>query len=192
MQNKGNIFNVNMEETRIDVTKQTDEQQALAVHYAQLVHRFNQSLPFSDEWWSLQREIFKDRIGEGSRVMSPITVVRPNAVSIGKCVVVMNGCLMMSAGTITIDDDARIAANVQLISNNHDPYNRNIITCRPVRICKGAWVGAGSTILPGVTVGKYAIVGAASVVTKDVPDYAVVVGNPAQVIKFLDKDRFTK
>ena len=181
-----------MEETRIDVTKQTDEQQALAVHYAQLVHRFNQSLPFSDEWWSLQREIFKDRIGEGSRVMSPITVVRPNAVSIGKCVVVMNGCLMMSAGTITIDDDARIAANVQLISNNHDPYNRNIITCRPVRICKGAWVGAGSTILPGVTVGKYAIVGAASVVTKDVPDYAVVVGNPAQVIKFLDKDRFTK
>jgi len=53
-------------------------------------------------------------------------------------------------------------------------------------------VGAGSTILPGVTVGKYAIVGAASVVTKDVPDYAVAVGNPARVIRYLDPSRFPK
>ena len=190
MQNEEIIFDNDMEEIRIDVTKQTLEQLALAARCARLVNRFNQSVPFSDEWWSLQREIFKGRIGEGSRVMSPVTVVRPNAVSIGKRVVVMNGCLMMSAGTITIEDDARIAANVQLISNNHDPYDRDIITCRPVHICKGAWVGAGSTVLPGVTVGKYAIVGAASVVTKDVPDYAVAVGNPARVIKHLDKDRF--
>lgn len=179
-----------MEEIRIDVTKQTKEELELAAHYAKLVHQFNHAEPFSKEWWSLQREIFKDRIGEGSRVMSPLTAVRPNEVTIGKNVVVMNGCLMMSAGTITIEDDVRIAANTQLISNNHDPYNRDVITCKPVHICKGAWVGAGSTILPGVTVGKYAIVGAASVVTKDVPDYAVAVGNPAKVIKYLDKEKF--
>ena len=179
-----------MVEIRIDVTKQTKEELELAAHYAKLVHQFNHAEPFSKEWWSLQREIFKDRIGEGSRVMSPLTAVRPNEVTIGKNVVVMNGCLMMSAGTITIEDDVRIAANTQLISNNHDPYNRDVITCKPVHICKGAWVGAGSTILPGVTVGKYAIVGAASVVTKDVPDYAVAVGNPAKVIKYLDKEKF--
>ena len=179
-----------MEEIRIDVTKQTKEELELAAHYAKLVHQFNHAEPFSEEWWSLQREIFKDKIGEGSRVMSPLTAVRPNQVTIGKNVVVMNGCLMMSAGTITIDDNVQIAANVQLISNNHDPYERNVITCKPVHICKGAWVGAGSTILPGVTVGKYAIVGAASVVTKDVPDYAVAVGNPAKVIKYLDKEKF--
>ena len=179
-----------MEEIRIDVTKQTKEELEQAAHYAKLVHQFNHAEPFSKEWWSLQREIFKDRIGEGSRVMSPLTAVRPNEVTIGKNVVVMNGCLMMSAGTITIEDDVRIAANTQLISNNHDPYNRDVITCKPVHICKGAWVGAGSTILPGVTVGKYAIVGAASVVTKDVPDYAVAVGNPAKVIKYLDKEKF--
>jgi acetyltransferase-like isoleucine patch superfamily enzyme len=179
-----------MEEIRIDVTKQTKEELELAAHYAKLVHQFNHAEPFSEEWWSLQREIFKGKIGEGSRVMSPLTAVRPNQVTIGKNVVVMNGCLMMSAGTITIDDDVQIAANVQLISNNHDPYERNVITCKPVHICKGAWVGAGSTILPGITIGKHAIVGAASVVTKDVPDYAVAVGNPAKVIKYLDKDKF--
>ena len=179
-----------MEEIRIDVTKQTKEELELAAHNAKLVHQFNHAEPFSEEWWSLQREIFKDKIGEGSRVMSPLTAVRPNQVTIGKNVVVMNGCLMMSAGSITIDDNVQIAANVQLISNNHDPYERNVITCKPVHICKGAWVGAGSTILPGITVGKHAIVGAASVVTKDVPNYAVAVGNPAKVIKYLDKDKF--
>lgn len=124
--------------------------------------------------------------------MSPLVVVRPHCVSIGSKVIVMNGVLMMAAGGITIDDEASIAANVQLISNNHDPYERNVITCKPVHICRGAWIGAGSTILPGVTVGKWAIVGAASVVTKDVPDYAVVVGNPARVIRMLDKARFEK
>lgn len=179
-----------MEEIRIDCSKQSKAEQDLAAHQAQLVHRFNHALPYTEEWWALQREIFQWRIGEGSRVMSPITVVRAHNVSIGRNVIVMNGALMMAAGGITVDDDARIAANVQLISNNHDAYERDIITCRPVHVCQGAWVGAGSTLLPGVTVGRYAIVGAASVVTKDVPDYAVAVGNPARVIKYLDKERF--
>lgn len=179
-----------MEEIRINCRQQTREELELAAQQAALVHKFNQSVPFSEEWRALQKQIFEGHMGEDSRVMSPLTVVRPHMVSIGRNVVVMNGCLMMAAGGITIDDDARIAANVQLISNNHDPYERDVITCRPVHICQGAWIGAGSTILPGVTVGRYAIVGAASVVTKDVPDYAVVVGNPARMIKMLDKERF--
>lgn len=65
-----------------------------------------------------------------------------------------------------------------------------ILTCKPVLIREYAWVGAGATILPGVSIGRHAIVGAGSVVTKDVPDYAVAVGNPAKVIKMLDKEKF--
>ena len=64
------------------------------------------------------------------------------------------------------------------------------MTCEEIIIKKGAWIGAGASILPGVTVGKYAIVGAGAIVTKDVPDYAVVVGIPAKVVKTLDKDKF--
>lgn len=179
-----------MEEKRIDCSKQTPEELALAAHHAKLIHRFNLAEPYSEEWTALMQEIFKGKIGEGSRVMSPLTAIRPHEVTIGKNCIVMPGGLMMSAGTITIEDGAQIAANVQLISNNHDPYERMVITCKPVIIRKGAWVGAGSTILPGVTVGKYAIVGAGSVVTKDVPDYAVAVGSPAKVIKYLDKEKF--
>ena len=52
------------------------------------------------------------------------------------------------------------------------------------------WIGAGATILPGICIGEHAIVGAASVVTKDVPDCAVVVGNPAKVVKMLEVERY--
>ena len=78
-----------------------------------------------------------------------------------------------------------IAANVQLISNNHDLYERQVITCKPVHIGKNAWIGAGATILPGVTVGDNAVVGAASVVTKDVAPDTIVAGNPAKFIKVI-------
>lgn len=179
-----------MEEKRIDCGRQTREELALAAHQAKLVHRFNQAEPYTEEWTDLMHEIFKDRIGEGSRVMSPLTAVRPHEVTIGKGCSIMPGCLMMSAGTITIGDGVMIAANCQLISNNHDPYERAVITCKPVVIRDGAWIGAGSTILPGVTVGKYAIVGASSTVTRDIPDYAVAVGSPARIIKYLDKGKF--
>lgn len=72
---------------------------------------------------------------------------------------------------------------MQLISNNHDLYERQVITCKPVHIGKNAWIGAGATILPGVTIGNNAVVGAASVVTKDVPADTIVAGNPAKFIK---------
>lgn len=61
-----------------------------------------------------------------------------------------------------------------------------IVICKPVHIKKNAWIGAAATILPGVTIGENAVVGAASFVTKDVPDNAVVVGNPAKVIRTIE------
>lgn len=172
-----------MEEKRIDCSKQTPEELALAAHHAKLVHRFNQAEPYTEEWQGLMQEIFKGKIGEGSRVMSPLTAIRPHEVSIGKGCVIMNGCLMMAAGGITIEDGAMIAANCQLISNNHDLENRWVITCKPVHIGKRAWIGAGATILPGITVGDNAVVGAGSVVTKDVAPNTIVAGNPAKFIK---------
>lgn len=171
-----------MEELRIDVTLQTAEELALANEQAQLVFRFNHTMPGTDEYQQLMHAIFP-AMGEGSRVSAPLSGVRFHNVSIGRNVIVMPGCLMMSAGGITIEDGAMIAANVQLISNNHDLYERQVITCRPVRIGKNAWIGAGATILPGVTIGDNAVVGAASVVTRDVAPDTIVAGNPARVIK---------
>ncbi|WP_420360969.1 acyltransferase [Companilactobacillus halodurans] len=61
----------------------------------------------------------------------------------------------------------------------------NILKTAPITIKEGAWIGAKAVLLPGVTIGKHAIVGAGSVVTKDVTEYTVVGGNPAKVIKTL-------
>ena len=174
-----------MEEIRIDVDKQSPEELAMAKEAAQTVFKLNHTMPMTPEYDELLHKMFPT-LGEGSRVNTPITVVRPHMVKIGKRVTVMNGCLMMSAGGITIDDDALIAANVQLISNNHDLENRRIITCKPVHICRKAWVGAGATILSGVTVGENAVVGAGSVVTKDVAPNTIVAGNPARFIKNIE------
>ena len=171
-----------MEEKRIDCSKQTPEELALAKEQAQTLFKLNHTMPYTEEYDALVKELFPT-IGEGSRVNTPLTGVRFHEEKIGKNCVIMNGCLMMSAGGITIEDEAMIAANCQLISNNHDLENRWVITCKPVQIGKRAWIGAGATILPGVTIGDNAVVGAGSVVTKDVEPNTMVAGNPAKLIR---------
>lgn len=170
------------QEFRIDVGKQTAEELALAQRHARLVFKFNHTMPFTDEYDALMREIFPD-MGPGSFVNAPLTAVRPHMVKIGANVAIMNNCLMMAAGGITLEDHVMIAANVQLISNNHDLEDRMVITCKPVVIRRNAWIGAGATILPGVEIGENAVVGAASVVTRDVPANVIVAGNPARLIR---------
>ncbi len=79
-----------------------------------------------------------------------------------------------------------IAPGVKIATINHDLNERHkIYTYGKVTIKKNAWIGMNVTICPGVTIGEYAVVGAGAVVTKDVPDYAVVAGVPAKVIKYL-------
>ena len=152
--------------------------------------KLNHTMPFTDEYNALLKELFGDNLGEGSYVAAPINGTCVSTMKIGKHVFINSNLLAMARGGITIEDDVQIAANVQLISNNHDPYDRQVLTCKPVLIKKGTWIGAGASIMPGICVGEHAIVGAASVVTHDVPDYAVVAGNPAKVIKMLDREKF--
>ena len=191
-----NIFNFisALEELRIDLRESAKDKKIIAqgIKDVQTNHKFNLATPFSEEYFSLMKELFYNQIGENSIIYNQLTVVRPKNVTIGKNVTVMNGVLMMSAGGITIEDNVMIAANVQLISNNHDPYDRYVITCKPILIKEGTWIGAGATILPGVTIGKYAIIGANSIVNKNIPDYGVAVWSPAKVIKYLEKEKFIK
>lgn len=179
-----------MEEIRVDLRERSPEGAAFYIRQSQILFKLNHTMPGTDEYMSVLRELMEDRLGEGSYIAAPIYGAALEKLVIGKNCYINSNFLAMSRGGITIGDEVQIAANVQLLSNNHDPYDRQILTCKPIVINDGAWIGAGASIISGVTIGKYAIVGAASVVTHDVGDYEVVVGNPAKVIRTLDAERF--
>ena len=179
-----------MDFERVDMRAMTDEEMAEAFRISEIVFKINHTMPNTDEYNNLVKELFGENIGENSTVMAPIAGAAFDRVKIGDNVFINSNSLLMARGGITIEDDVMIAANVQLLSNNHDEYDRQVLTCKPIHIKKGAWIGAGASILPGVTIGENAIVGAGAIVTKDVGDCEVAVGIPARVVKTLDKDKF--
>ena len=90
---------------------------------------------------------------------------------------------------VTIEDDVFIGPHVTF-TNDKNPRVRGEWKLLETRVKKGASIGAGAVILPGVTIGEYAIVGAGAVVTKDVPSRAIVVGNPARIIRYRKEEEF--
>ena len=176
--------------TRLPDTKMPKEFQEYMVWVQKMNHKFNLAEPESEEYYKLMHELFNHQIGEKSTIRNPVTVVEPNKVKMGKNSIIMNNALLMASGGIEIGDCTMLAAHAKLISNDHDLYDRSILTMVPIKIGNHVWVGAGATILKGVTVGDHAIIGGGSVVTKDVPPYAVVVGNPAKVVKYLEPKKF--
>jgi acetyltransferase-like isoleucine patch superfamily enzyme len=175
-----------MEEFRVDPRQTSPEEMAEYMRQAQVLFKLNHTMPYTEEYNALVRELFGDGMGQDVTVLPGLTGVCFDNVRIADGVMIMNNCLMMSRGGITIDEGAMIAANVQLISNNHDLHDRQILICKPVHIGRKAWIGAGATILPGVTVGENAVVAAGAVVTKDVAPNTIVGGNPAKFIKNVD------
>lgn len=174
-----------MDELRIDCAKMTLEEQNYWKQEVQNVWKLNQTMPYTDEYNNQLDKLFPNK-GKNVDIRTPITGVNLEKVKIGNNVIIMNGSLMMASGGITIEDDTMIAANARLISNNHDLDQRSIITCLPIHIKRNCWIGAGATILRGVTIGENSVVGAGSVVTKDVPDNVIVAGNPAKIIKYIE------
>ena len=112
------------------------------------------------------------------------------ALRIGDNVQVTASLQVYAMKEIIIEDNVLFAANV-FISDGFHGYNRidipykdqAMFNLEPVIIGEGCWIGQNVVIMPGVTIGKFAIIGANSVVTKQIPEYSIAVGNPARVIK---------
>lgn len=114
-------------------------------------------------------------------------------IRIGKNVFINTGAMFTDLGSITLEDNVLIAPRVNILTVNHpeQPSQRRGLILKPVVIKTNAWIGAGATILPGVTVGENAIVAAGAVVSKDVPPDTVVGGIPARVLKKIATEKET-
>lgn len=98
-----------------------------------------------------------------------------------------------SIGKVTIEDNVFFGHGVKILARGHDykKFDRQrqaSVTEKPIHIKQGAWIASGATVLGGVTIGKHAVIGANSVVTKSVPDYAIVAGNPSTLIKYINRE----
>jgi acetyltransferase-like isoleucine patch superfamily enzyme len=118
--------------------------------------------------------------------------ISDRVVSIGDRCLIGRGSGIVGHFSIEIGDDVWTGHNVYITDQNHgyEDVSRPISTQtqpeRPVRIGDGSWLGFGTVVLPGVTIGRHVVVGANSVVTHDIPDFSVAVGAPARVIRRFD------
>ena len=134
-------------------------------------------------------EIIGSSIDKTTRIFPPFYTNFGRFISLGKNVFINHACSFLDLGGITIEDDVLIGPKVNLVTENHplDPADRQTLLLSPIIIKRNAWVGAGATILPGVTIGENAVVAAGAVVSKDVPASTIVGGVPAIVIKTITR-----
>lgn len=153
-----------------------------------LCHKANNISPDDSSYVKYLEELFNRKLDD-VRILTPFICDFGNRVIFGKNVFINHSAILSSSGGIEFEDGVSIAPGVRIASINHDFNNRHTIyTYGKVTIKKNAWIGMNVTICPGVTIGKNAVVGAGAVVTKDVPDNAVVGGVPAKIIRFLDEN----
>ena len=114
-------------------------------------------------------------------------------VSIGDRCLIGRGSGIVGHFSIEIGNDVWTGHHVYITDQNHGyedvtrPISQQSQPERPVVIGDGSWLGHGAVVLPGVTIGKHVVIGANSVVTKDIPDFSVAVGSPARVIRQYDE-----
>lgn len=127
-------------------------------------------------------------LDESTTVLPPLYIDYGKPVTIGKRCFIQQCCTFFGRGGIEIGDDVFIGPKCNLITINHDvnPDNRSATYGKPIKIEEKVWLGINVTVLPGVTLGYGCIVGANSVVTKDVPPMTIVAGNPARIIKKIE------
>ena len=137
----------------------------------------------------LSLEIMGVRIGKNFTAFFVTTIECPQKITIGDNVWMSKNIAFYASNGIHIGNDVVVAKDVSFISNNHSfksssvKINKQCYTENsPIVIGDDVWIGEKAIILKSVQIGKGAVIGAGAVVTKDVPPYAIVAGNPARII----------
>jgi maltose O-acetyltransferase len=126
-------------------------------------------------------------LGEGAEIKPPLRCDYGFRIRVGARTFVNYGLVALDVASITIGDDVQIGPNVQLLTPTHpvepEPRRGKWEAAEPIAIGDNVWLGGGVIVLPGVTIGENTVVGAGSIVRKDLPSNVVAAGNPARVVR---------
>jgi maltose O-acetyltransferase len=138
---------------------------------------------------SILHELFGTR-GEGVWIEPPFYCDYGSNIRLGDRVYMNFNCVILDVTPVTIGDDVKLGPSVQLYAATHpiDSTTRNsgLEFGRPITIGSGVWIGGGTIVCPGVTIGERSVIGAGSVVTRDIPAGVLAVGNPCRVLRTID------
>jgi maltose O-acetyltransferase len=127
--------------------------------------------------------------GQDAQIRPPLYCDYGSQIRVGARTFINFGLVALDVATITIGEDVQIGPNVQLLTPTH-PLEAELRrakweAAKPITISDNVWLGGGVIVLAGVSIGENTVVGAGAVVTKDLPENAVAVGNPARVVRRL-------
>lgn len=151
-----------------------------------MIHRLadcmNQNVPESTNIWQFCVVFPHCKIGENCNICSHCLI--ENDVTIGNNVTIKSGVQIWDG--ITLEDNVMVGSNVTFTNDLYPRSMNKEWRLLRTRVCKGATIGAGSIILPGVVIGEGAFIAAGSVVTRDVPAGELWLGNPAKFLRKVD------
>ncbi|HEX4824883.1 MAG TPA: acyltransferase [Candidatus Polarisedimenticolaceae bacterium] len=151
---------------------------------------------YQEEQAAIRRPDEFREFGQGVVIEPGVRITMPGRVVLKDRVSIYRGSFINSAGGLYIGENTGIGYDCTIFTTQHRYRNArsipfdNVVELKPVIIREFVWTGAGVMIMPGVEIGEGAIVGMGAVVTKSVPPLAIVLGNPAQIIGYRDKEHF--
>lgn len=147
-----------------------------------------------EELREIMGRLIGKKVDDTFRLFPPFYTDFGKNITIGRNVFINSGCHFQDQGGITIGDGSLIGHNVVLATINHDllPSQNRKNHYLPVTIESNVWIGSNAVVLPGVTIGEWAVIAAGSVVTKNVMPYTVVGGTPARIIKQICKSEVSE
>ncbi|MDF2503541.1 DapH/DapD/GlmU-related protein [Clostridium sp.] len=154
-----------------------------------LTSELNTGYKTPQEVRNILSKITDSKLDSSVQVLTPFNTDFGYNIRLGKDIFINKSCMFVDLGGIELENNVLIGPDVKILSVNHplNYKNRRGVILKGVKIKRNAWLGAGVTVCPGVTIGENSVIGAGSVVTKDVPNNTVYAGVPAKFIKNIYK-----
>ncbi|MDR0419562.1 MAG: sugar O-acetyltransferase [Prevotellaceae bacterium] len=162
-----------------------EEMIATRTRVKKILHKLNVTEYYTDKFRDVMHELCPNS-AKTIHLEPPFYCDYGDLIYAGENVFINFGAVILDGGSVTIGDNTLIAPGVHIYTATHPVDVKERAEweyCKPVKIGERCWIGGHSTICPGVTIGDRCVIGAGSVVTRDIPNDSLAVGNPARVVR---------